>query len=189
VLDTGPGEHLIDHVCRQVAERAAAEAAARARIDFADLLPEHFWQESSSPVLHTPVGRAGEVEEWLALDDATPALADRRSQRVGQDGVPARRPVRAGRPLSPDELALYLLDFKQGTSFTEFAPTVRDPTWIPHTRVVGIQSDREYGVAALDALSAEIARRTTKLAQAGVSTFADLRTQLAQPAAAPGCRR
>src|SRR6185503_18888558 len=60
-------------------------------------------------------------------------------------------------------------------SFTDFFPTERDPSWIPHARIVGIQSDREYGVAALEALSAEIARRVTKMTQAGVNTFADLR--------------
>jgi DNA segregation ATPase FtsK/SpoIIIE, S-DNA-T family len=176
VIDTGPGEHLIDHVCRQVAEEAVAQAAARARIDFADLMPDHFWQESSLTGLHTPVGRAGATEEWLALDDATPHWLIGGRSGSGKSvflldvlyGLAARYP--------PDELALYLLDFKQGMSFTDFAPTERDPTWIPHARIVGIQSDREYGVAALEALSAEIAHRTTKLAQAGVNTFAHLRT-------------
>ena len=97
VLDTGPGEHLIDHICRQVAEQAVAEAAALARIDFADLMPEHFWQESSLTGLRTPVGRAGGTEEWLALDDATPhwLIGGRSGREVAVDvlyGLAARCP-------------------------------------------------------------------------------------------------
>ena len=36
---------------------------------------------------------------------------------------------------SPDELELYLLDFKEGVSFAQFAPGRRDPTWLPHARL------------------------------------------------------
>lgn len=60
---------------------------------------------------------------------------------------------------SPDELGMYLLDFKEGVSFVEFTPTPADPSWVPHARTVGIESDREYRLALLRALSREINRR------------------------------
>ncbi|MGH3749119.1 MAG: FtsK/SpoIIIE domain-containing protein, partial [Micromonosporaceae bacterium] len=76
---------------------------------------------------------------------------------------------------SPDELSMFLLDFKEGVSFTEFTPTELDPSWVPHARSVGIESDREYGVAVLRELVAEMSRRSTTLKRAGVSKLADLR--------------
>ena len=51
----------------------------------------------------------------------------------------------------PDELELYLLDFKEGVSFARFAPGRRDPSWLPHVRLVGVNvnTDREFGLALL----------------------------------------
>ena len=75
----------------------------------------------------------------------------------------------------PDELTLYLLDFKEGVSFTEFVPTQRDRSWLPHARAVGVESDREYGLAVLRELDAEMSRRSGAYKRAGVTRFADLR--------------
>ena len=76
---------------------------------------------------------------------------------------------------SPDELVLYLLDFKEGVSFAEFTPTPIDGSWIPHARTVGIESDREYGLAVLRELSREMSRRAVELKRAGVTRIVDLR--------------
>jgi hypothetical protein len=85
-----------------------------------------------------------------------------------------------GARYSPDELALYLLDFKEGVSFAEFVPTQRDRTWLPHARAVGVESDREYGLAVLRELDAEMSRRLTAYKRAGVTKFADLRAVAAE---------
>ena len=62
---------------------------------------------------------------------------------------------------TPDELELYLLDFKEGVSFAQFAPGRRDPTWLPHARLSGvnINTDREFGLALLQFLADEMRRR------------------------------
>jgi DNA segregation ATPase FtsK/SpoIIIE, S-DNA-T family len=75
---------------------------------------------------------------------------------------------------------LYLLDFKEGVSFAEFVPTQRDRTWLPHARAVGVESDREYGLAVLRELDAEMTRRSVAYKQAGVTRFADLRAVTAE---------
>ena len=61
---------------------------------------------------------------------------------------------------SPAELAFYLLDFKEGVSFARFAPGRRDPSWLPHVRLVGVNvnTDREFGLALLRFLGAELRR-------------------------------
>src|SRR6185369_12256671 len=84
-----------------------------------------------------------------------------------------------GARYSPHELALYLLDFKEGVSFAEFVPTRRDRTWLPHARAVGVESDREYGLAVLRELDAEMTCRSVAYKDAGVTRFADLRAMSA----------
>ena len=64
----------------------------------------------------------------------------------------------------PGELALYLLDFKEGVSFARFAPGRDDPSWLPHARLVGVNvnGDREFGLALLRFLGDELRRRAAR---------------------------
>ena len=109
--------------------------------------------------LRTVVGRAGRGDAVLALDDTTPHWLV--GGRTGSGKTVFLLDVLYGLAArySPDELALYLLDFKEGVSFTEFIPTDADPSWVPHARTVGVESDRQYGVAVLTELVREMNRR------------------------------
>ena len=55
---------------------------------------------------------------------------------------------------SPQELELYLLDFKDGVEFKAYANPL-----LPHARLVAVKADTEYGVSVLDYLIAEKERR------------------------------
>ncbi|MGC4894716.1 FtsK/SpoIIIE domain-containing protein [Micromonospora sp. DT31] len=170
-LDAGPPDDLVEAVCRKLAKSARVQAST----DFAALMPAQIWQESSVGGLKTVVGRDGRNECVLALDDATPHWLV--GGRTGSGKTVFLLDVLYGLAsrYSPDELGLYLLDFKEGVSFAEFTPTAVDPSWIPHARTVGIESDREYGLAVLRTLSREMTRRATELKRAGVTKLADLR--------------
>ncbi|TDC30425.1 FtsK/SpoIIIE domain-containing protein [Micromonospora sp. KC213] len=171
-LDAGPADDLVEAICRQLAKKARVQAST----DFAALMPKEIWQESSVGGLRTVVGRDGRTDCVLALDDATPHWLV--GGRTGSGKTVFLLDVLYGLAsrYSPDELGLYLLDFKEGVSFAEFTPTAVDPSWIPHARTVGIESDREYGLAVLRTLSREMTRRATELKRAGVTKLADLRT-------------
>ncbi|MEO3779427.1 FtsK/SpoIIIE domain-containing protein [Micromonospora sp. B11E3] len=170
-LAAGPPDDLVEAVCRRLAKSARVQAST----DFAALMPAEIWQESSAQGLRTVVGREGRADCVLALDDATPHWLV--GGRTGSGKTVFLLDVLYGLAsrYSPDELGLYLLDFKEGVSFAEFTPTAVDPSWIPHARTVGIESDREYGLAVLRALSREMTRRATELKRAGVTKLADLR--------------
>ncbi|KAB1156363.1 cell division protein FtsK [Micromonospora sp. AMSO12t] len=170
-LDGGPSDDLVEAVCRRLAKAARVQAST----DFTALMPAEMWQESSVGGLRTVVGREGRAECVLALDDATPHWLV--GGRTGSGKTVFLLDVLYGLAsrYSPDELGLYLLDFKEGVSFAEFTPTAVDPSWIPHARTVGIESDREYGLAVLRTLSREMTRRATELKRAGVTKLADLR--------------
>ncbi|MET8527110.1 FtsK/SpoIIIE domain-containing protein [Micromonospora sp. NPDC005172] len=159
---------------RALAEHVGAAARRADALPFAALLPERRWAESAANGLRTVVGRAGPAPLTVAFDDVTPHWLVGGRTGAGKTvflldvlyGLAAR--------YSPAELQLYLLDFKEGVSFTEFVPTGRDPSWLPHARAVGIESDREYGLAVLRELRREAQRRATALKRHGVTKLADL---------------
>ncbi|MDG4756977.1 FtsK/SpoIIIE domain-containing protein [Micromonospora sp. WMMD710] len=159
---------------RALAEHLGAAARRTDALPFTELLPERRWAESAGNGLRTVIGRAGRAPLTVAFDDATPHWLVGGRTGAGKTvflldvlyGLAAR--------YSPAELQLYLLDFKEGVSFTEFVPTTRDPSWLPHARAVGIESDREYGLAVLRELRREAQRRATALKRHGVTKLADL---------------
>ncbi|MCW3816978.1 FtsK/SpoIIIE domain-containing protein [Micromonospora sp. DR5-3] len=170
VLDGDPTHATVTGLARQL---ATATRRAEA-VTFADLLPARRWAESSATGLRTVLGRSGRELVPVTFDDATPHWLVGGRTGAGKTvflldvlyGLAAR--------YAPTELQLLLLDFKEGVSFTEFVPTERDPSWLPHARAVGIESDREYGVAVLRELRAELTRRADLLKRHGVTKLADL---------------
>src|SRR5439155_16255491 len=80
---------------------------------------------------------------------------------------------------APAELEFYLLDFKEGVSFARFAPGRRDPSWLPHVRLVGVNvnTDREFGLALLRFLGAELRTRAEAAKRYEVTKLAELRAE------------
>lgn len=67
---------------------------------------------------------------------------------------------------SPDELELYLLDFKDGLTFKPYASPVSS-SWLPHAKMVGLESNRDVGLAVLDDLERERKRRADLFGDSG----------------------
>ncbi|MCC3763900.1 hypothetical protein K3N28_12580 [Glycomyces sp. TRM65418] len=163
------------------AQRLAERARAAATLTFADLIPPR--PESNDPArgLEVLIGRDAAGEVRLRFDDATPHWLV--GGRTGGGKTVFLLDVLYGLAsrYAPSDLALFLLDFKEGVSFTEFIPTERDTTFIPHARAVGVESDREYGLAVLKTLNEEMTRRSTVMKRHGVASFAGLRDHEAYP--------
>lgn len=65
---------------------------------------------------------------------------------------------------SPDEVQMYLLDFKEGVEFSSYTRYR-----LPSLRVVAINSEREFGLNVLKELCAELETRTKHFTRYGVS--------------------
>ncbi|MRH91665.1 cell division protein FtsK [Nocardia sp. SYP-A9097] len=63
---------------------------------------------------------------------------------------------------SPAEVEFYLVDFKEGVEFKQYATP-----GLPHAKVVAIETNRDFGISVLESLDAEIARRATLFKSAG----------------------
>lgn len=71
---------------------------------------------------------------------------------------------------SPEELDLYLLDYKESTEFNIYATPP-----VPHARLVATESDPEYGVTVLLHLVEELEKRSRLFKSKNVKDFAEYR--------------
>jgi hypothetical protein len=178
-LDPAPTPSVVTATCRQIAE---AVAAGPAPVALESLLPEPGaeWRESSAAGLTAPLGDSPQGPRvQVTLSDYPPhALIAGPSGTGKTNFIYAWMGALAAR-YSPDELAFYLLDFKEGVSFARFAPGRRDPSWLPHVRLVGVNvnTDREFGLALLRFLGAELKRRADAAKQHEVTNLAELRAE------------
>lgn len=178
-LDGDPPAALVDAVCRQL----AAQSAIVSQVRLADLVTgpdEPLWTGDAAEGLATIVGHDGDSPVTLYFNDLAPHWMIGGRAGGGKTAFLINVLYGLGARYGPDELALYLLDFKEGVSFADFVPTRRDRTWLPHARAVGVESDREYGLAVLRELDAEMTRRSVAYKRAGVTRFADLRALAAE---------
>ncbi|MQM25266.1 cell division protein FtsK [Glycomyces sp. NEAU-7082] len=158
-LDPPPPATAITNAAKLIAEK---HRAGREPARLVDLLPQRLWTASSAAGLQAPIGEtaAGDVAK-ISLGDNPPHALVGGPSGSGKTNLLYAWIAGLASNYSPDELALYLLDFKEGVSFARFASGRRDPTWLPHVRLVGvnINDDREFGLALLRHLKDELRRR------------------------------
>ncbi len=151
-----------------------ANEAGRVEVPFEVIAPAacDLWTSSACSGIEVPLGRAGATRlQSLKLGKGT-------SQHVlvsGKTGSGKSTLLHAlitnvALRYSPEEIELYLVDFKQGVEFKTYA-THR----LPHARVVAIESDREFGLSVLGRLDAELKLRADRFRALGVQDLAAFR--------------
>ncbi|WP_030435061.1 FtsK/SpoIIIE domain-containing protein [Actinoplanes subtropicus] len=176
-LDGGPPQAIVAAACRRIAE---AVAAGPAPVALDSLLPQELWKESSATGLTAPLGDSPlGVPVTVTLSDYPPHALIAGPSGTGKTNLIYAWMGALAARYSPDELAFYLLDFKEGVSFARFAPGRRDPSWLPHVRLVGVNvnNDREFGLALLRFLAEELRRRADAAKRYEVTNLAELRAE------------
>ncbi|MFF4879976.1 FtsK/SpoIIIE domain-containing protein [Micromonospora sp. NPDC000668] len=176
-LDPPPPATLVTETCRETAARVNAGPPPT---PFADLLPppELMWREDSSGGLSAPIGEGPQGRPVrLTLGDYPPHALIGGPSGTGKTNLIFAWIGALAARYSPAELEFYLLDFKEGVSFARFAQGRRDPSWLPHMRLVGINvnTDREFGLALLRFLADELRRRADAAKKHEVTKLAELR--------------
>jgi hypothetical protein len=145
----------------------AAKDAKRVEVpfDFIAPPPEAWWARDSRAGIDVPLGKSGATKrQHFALGQGT-------SQHVlvaGRTGSGKSTLMHAlitnlALNYSPDEIDLYLIDFKKGVEFKVYATHE-----LPHASVVAIESEREFGLSVLQRLDAELRIRADRFREAGV---------------------
>ena len=176
-LDPGPPQAVVAAACRRIAD---AVAAGPAPVALDSLLPQELWQETSAAGLTAPLGDSPlGVPVTVTLSDYPPHALIAGPSGTGKTNLIYAWMGALAARYSPDELAFYLLDFKEGVSFARFAPGRRDPSWLPHVRLVGVNvnTDREFGLALLRFLGEELRRRADAAKRYEVTNLAELRAE------------
>jgi energy-coupling factor transporter ATP-binding protein EcfA2 len=177
-FDPPPPPEQFKEILRTVG--SAAKGAGRVEVPFSHIVPEEkdWWTANSSSGIDVPLGRAGAMKlQHLDLGSGT-------SQHVlisgktgsGKSTLLHVLVTNLALRYSPDEVELYLVDFKKGVEFKAYARAA-----LPHARVVAIESEREFGLSVLERLDAELRTRGDLFRRHGVQDLKSFRA--AQPEA------
>ena len=176
-LDEAAPRDRVTKACSAIAEQFLSR---RARVrTFGDLLPERYWTHRSTSVLQAPVGFNEGEPLSITLGDASPHTLIGGPSGSGKTNFLFGLLGSLAARYSPDELELYLLDFKEGVSFAQLTPGRRDPSWLPHAQLAGVNvnTDREFGLALLRFLSTEMRRRADAAKAHEVTKLEELRAE------------
>jgi S-DNA-T family DNA segregation ATPase FtsK/SpoIIIE len=163
-VEKPPAPEFCTRVLNIVGEKAREANRVEVPFDFIAPAPDQYWKSDSRSGVDVALGRAGATKrQHLKLGQGT-------SQHVliagktgsGKSTLLHALVVNVSLLYSPDEIELYLIDFKKGVEFKTYATHE-----LPHARVVAIESDREFGLSVLQRLDAELKLRGERFRQAG----------------------
>jgi hypothetical protein len=180
-LDRLPEDEFCNRILQQVGEAARGAHRVEVPFEFIAPAPERWWTGSTRLGLSVPLGRAGATRrQHLELGKGT----SQHALVVGKTGSGKSTLLHAlitnlALLYSPDEVELYLIDFKKGVEFKTYASHE-----LPHARVIAIESEREFGLSVLQRLDAELKARGERFRAVGAQDLGAYR-QAASEARSP----
>ena len=146
----------------------AAKSDLGSMFSFTEMLSDKSMFSSKSDLgLEFPIGydtTGGSVVN-LKIDDRTPHYLIGGATGSGKSNLLHNLIVSACWKYNPSEVKVYLLDFKEGVEFSQYA--LPDPESLPHAVLVATEADTEYGVTVLRHLDEELSRRATLFKEQG----------------------
>ncbi len=147
-----------------VAARGLRPELGKAAIDteVGDL--ETWWRDDSTRGIFAPIGQKGARDVAVLGFDSSDHAGALLVGRPGSGKSTLLHTYLGGLTTlyGPDELELYLIDFKEGVEFKAYAEEK-----LPHAKVIAIESDREFGLSVLESIQAEITKRAELLRATG----------------------
>jgi energy-coupling factor transporter ATP-binding protein EcfA2 len=177
-LDSPPEAGRVAALLHEVGGRAKEGGVVRVPFALVAPPPESWWAGDSRSELRVPLGRAGATrlqELRLGRGVAQHVLVAGKTGS-GKSTLLHTLIVNLALHYGPQEVQLYLVDFKKGVEFKPYAALE-----LPHARVVAVESEREFGLSVLQRLDAEMQARGERFRQAGVPNLESYRN--ADPAA------
>jgi hypothetical protein len=155
-LDPPPTDDELSKILHQVGKGAREAKRVEVAFDLIAPKPPQFWTLKSDGDVGVAVGRSG----------ATRVQMFKLGKGVAQHALVAGKTGSGKSTLlhalicnlamwySPDEVELYLIDFKKGVEFKTYAMH-----HLPHARAIAVESDREFGLSVLQRIDVEMGRR------------------------------
>jgi DNA segregation ATPase FtsK/SpoIIIE, S-DNA-T family len=180
-LDGPPDAARFSEILHKVGNAARDANRVEVPFEFIAPKPDQYWSFETSKGVDIPLGRAGATKlQHLKLGKGT-------SQHVltaGKTGSGKSTMLHAlitngALRYSPDELELYLIDFKKGVEFKVYAAME-----LPHARVIAVESEREFGLSVLQRLDVELKERGEIYRQLGcqdLNGYREARPEIPMP--------
>ena len=164
-VETPAPSALSSPLIRQIGMAAIDARRVQVPFDLVTPEPDRWWTADSRAGIDVPLGKVGPSKfQSLTLGRGTAQhvlIAGRTGS--GKSTLLHALITNLALNYSPDQLELYLLDFKKGVEFNVYASQE-----LPHARVVAVESEREFGVSVLHRLDEEMEDRGERFRQAGV---------------------
>ena len=150
------GNQIIEMVGQQAKEAMKVEVPYTKLLAQAGLGNEQWWKGTTARKMEVPLGPTGARKQQLLNF----------GEGLSHHGLIVGRPGSGKTNLmhviittlalaySPDELQVYLVDFKKGVGFKPYADYK-----LPHAIAIAIESEREFGLSVLQGMDAEMQQR------------------------------
>ncbi|MEZ6065329.1 MAG: FtsK/SpoIIIE domain-containing protein [Planctomycetaceae bacterium] len=172
VIDAPPPPEQFTRLVRKVGE--ASKDARRVEVAFSRVAPSSsdYWTHDSRREIDVPLGRAGATKlQHLRLGKGTSQhMLVAGKTGSGKSTYLHGLITNVALHYSPDEVRFYLIDFKKGVEFKDYAAFR-----LPHADVIAIESDREFGVSTLGRLDEVLQERGELFRRHGVQDIAGFR--------------
>lgn len=197
-LDKPPESDRFNQLTAMIS-KASGEVKADT-VSFSQLYPETLWTGDSRGEIRTAIGVAGareKLEFWLG--ENSKGLGVYQSLLFGKPGAGKSYTLHSiinglAMRYAPDELEMYLLDFKEGVEFQVYVDPDRGEEdssssndldlskALPHAKVISIESDREFGLSVLRKINEqfEIRANQWKSASNSIAKIAEYRDKTNQ---------
>jgi len=176
--DAPPVGEPATRLIQRIGEAARAAKRVEVPFEFIAPAPDSWWTRDSRAGIDVPLGKAAASKrQHLALGKGTSQhvlIAGRTGS--GKSTLMHAMIVNLALAYGPDEIDLYLIDFKKGVEFKVYASHA-----LPHASVVAIESEREFGVSVLTRLDAELKIRADRFRAAGVQDVQGFRNEPGSP--------
>jgi DNA segregation ATPase FtsK/SpoIIIE, S-DNA-T family len=180
-LDAAPPAEIFKNVIQKAGERSIDAMRVQVPydklLDLAGLEKNKWWTGTTEKRVHVPLGPTGARKlQYMTLGEGTAHHAI----VIGRTGSGKSNLMHViittlALHYSPDEMRLYLIDFKQGVEFKPYAEAA-----LPHADVIAIESEREFGLSVLHGLNNKLQERGELFRKIGVNNLTEYRQKTSE---------
>ena len=171
-IEMPPGPDVFTSIVKMVGE--ASKDARRVEVSFERIAPQpsEVWRNDARTELQIPLGRSGATKlQQLKLGRGTSQhMLVAGKTGSGKSTFLHIMITNLALHYGPNEVNFFLIDFKKGVEFKDYATY-----GLPHAQVIAIESDREFGVSALQRLDEVLQERGELFRRHGVQDIASFR--------------
>lgn len=176
--DGPPSAALIDRLAQAIQPLAVASASTTIPFRRIAVRKAHWWQASSAPGLEAALGidESGGVYRAAIGQGVTHHALVGGATGTGKTNLLHLLVLMLSTAYSPQDLELYLVDFKEGVEFQDYVTHA-----LPHARAVVLEAEREFGLSILQHLVEEMERRSQAFKAIGVNDLQNYRQRTGKP--------